>query len=70
MKAVIDVARDMGLRRISLVVYAGNKAAIRMYKKLGFKVEGCSKYGIYTFGKYMDTILMGLLLDEDLPREE
>ena len=70
MKAVIDVARDIGLRRISLGVFAGNKAAIRMYKKIGFKAEGCSKYGIYTFGRYMDTILMGLLLDEDLPSEE
>jgi len=70
MKTVIDVARDIGLKRISLVVYAGNKAAIRMYKKIGFKNEGCSKYGIYTLGKYMDTILMGLLLDEDLAIEE
>ena len=69
MKTIIDVARDIGLKRISLVVYAGNKAAIRMYKKIGFKAEGCSKYGIYTLGKYMDTILMGLLLDEDLPSE-
>jgi len=41
-----------------------------MYKKIGFKMEGCQKYGIYTLGKYMDTILMGLLLDEDLPKEE
>ena len=70
MKAIIDVAEDLGLRRISLVVYAGNDAAVRIYKKIGFKVEGCQKYGIYTLGKYMDTILMGLLLDEDLPKEE
>jgi len=70
MKTVIDVARDIGLKRISLVVYAGNRAAIRMYRKIGFKAEGCSKYGIYTLGKYMDTILMGLLLDEDLAIEE
>lgn len=70
MKAIVDVARDIGLRRISLGVYADNKAAIRMYKKVGFKIEGYSKYGIYTFGKYMDTVLMGLLLDENLPREE
>jgi RimJ/RimL family protein N-acetyltransferase len=70
MKAIMNVARDIGLRRISLVVYAGNDAAIRMYKKIGFKIEGCQKYGIYTLGKYMDTILMGLLLDEDLREEE
>jgi hypothetical protein len=70
MKAVIDVAKDVGLSRISLVVYAGNDAAINMYKKIGFKIEGCQKYGIYTLGKYMDTILMGLLLDEDLQKEE
>jgi len=70
MKAVINVARNIGLRRISLGVYAGNEAAIRMYKKIGFKTEGHSKYGIYTFGRYMDTILMGLLLDEDLPKGE
>jgi putative acetyltransferase len=70
MKAVIDVARDIGLKRITLVVFAGNEAAIRMYKKIGFKVEGRSEYGIYTLGKYMDTILMGLLLDEDLPGGE
>jgi putative acetyltransferase len=69
-KAVIDAARDIGLKRISLVVYAGNKAAIDMYKKIGLKTEGCTKYGLYTFGRYMDTILMGLLLHEDLPKEE
>jgi RimJ/RimL family protein N-acetyltransferase len=70
MRAVIDVAMDLGLKRISLGVFAGNKAAIGMYNKIGFKAEGCSKYGIYTLGRYMDTILMGLLLDEDLPSEE
>ncbi len=70
MKAVINVAKDIGLKRISLGVYVKNDAAIRMYKKIGFKSEGYSKYGIYTFGRYMDTILMGLLLDKDLPKEE
>ena len=70
MQAVINDARDIGLKRISLGVYAGNEAAIRMYKKIGFKSEGYSKYGIYTLGRYMDTILMGLLLDEDLSEEE
>lgn len=70
MKAVIDVAREIGLKRISLGVFAGNKAAISMYKKIGFKNEGYSKYSIYTLGRYMDTILMGLLLDEDLVSEE
>jgi RimJ/RimL family protein N-acetyltransferase len=70
MKTVIDVARDIGLRRISLGVFAENESARRMYKKMGFKAEGHSKNGIYTLGKYMDTILMGLLLDEDLPREK
>ena len=70
MKTAIDVARDIGLRRISLGVFAENEAAMRMYKKMGFKVEGHSKNDIYTFGKYMDTILMGLLLDEDLAMEE
>ena len=69
-KAVINYAKDIGLKRISLGVYAENEAAIRMYEKIGFKSEGYSKYGIYTFERYMDTIMMGLLLDEDLPKEE
>ena len=37
---MIDIARSLGLKKIDLMVGAHNERAIKVYKKLGFEVEG------------------------------
>lgn len=45
-------------RKISLAVFSTNKNAIALYKKLGFKQEGCCPRDMIIDGKYVDSILM------------
>ncbi|NOS83929.1 MAG: GNAT family N-acetyltransferase [Ignavibacteria bacterium] len=45
-------------KKISLAVFSTNKSAIALYKKLGFKREGCCPRDMIINGKYVDSILM------------
>ena len=59
--AAIDAARDSGeLRRITLRVFDANIAAIALYEKLGFQVEGRQKGQVRLRGRYLDLIHMAL----------
>jgi [ribosomal protein S5]-alanine N-acetyltransferase len=51
----------LNLRKIDLGVYAEHKAAIRVYEKIGFKIEGCFREDLFHEGQYKDRIWMGLL---------
>ncbi len=59
----LEKARAKGLERIQLDVYASNRAAMRLYEKMGFVVEGVQKRARKLDGVYDDVILMALLLD-------
>lgn len=63
MVAAIDWARDHGLHKLSLSVFAHNDAAIALYRKFGFVQEGrrISHYRRQS-GEIWDGIDMGLLL--------
>jgi len=50
--------------RISLDTWDGNNRAIRVYEKVGFKIEGRQREARFVLGKYHDAILMGLLREE------
>jgi RimJ/RimL family protein N-acetyltransferase len=50
------------LEKISLTVFSTNKAAINLYGKFGFKIEGKSKKQYKIDGKYVDEIT-GKILD-------
>ena len=63
-KAVIEKAVENGLERIELEVFASNTAAINLYKKLGFTIEGVHKHGRKIDGKYDDVISMALLIEQ------
>jgi RimJ/RimL family protein N-acetyltransferase len=45
-------------KKISLAVFSTNKSAIALYKKLGFRKEGCCPRDMIINGKYVDSILM------------
>lgn len=61
-KVIIDYGfRKLNLHKIFLDVYEYNKRAIRLYKKLGFKIEGAQRENILYNGKFYDKILMGIL---------
>jgi RimJ/RimL family protein N-acetyltransferase len=55
---------EMNLRRIELDVFPANKRAIRVYEKVGFRVECNLRQAMFKSGEYRDLILMGLLKGE------
>ena len=58
MKTLIDQARVMRLKILSLTVFATNKRAIHVYEKVGFKETGRIPKGIFRNGKYIDRVMM------------
>jgi len=64
MEALIALARERGGRRMTLRVFAPNERAQRLYRRLGFEVEGIQR-GEFMVGdqEYVDDIFMALDLD-------
>jgi len=63
MNYLIEWARKQeGLEKICLTVFSTNKAALNLYQKFGFKIEGISKKQYKIERKYVDDIMMGKLL--------
>ncbi|MBC7811419.1 MAG: GNAT family N-acetyltransferase, partial [Burkholderiales bacterium] len=60
--AIAD-ARSKGIERVELEVYASNKPAIELYKKVGFEIEGVKRKTRKLDGVYDDLIVMALLSD-------
>jgi RimJ/RimL family protein N-acetyltransferase len=64
MEKLLQLAKKKGMHKIDLSVVADNKAAIQLYRKLGFTVEGVSKDSYFGGDqKYHDLVNMGLKLD-------
>lgn len=57
----------LNLHRIDLGVFAEHEAAVRCYKKAGFKVEGRMREDLFLNGEYKDRLRMGLLRSEYKP---
>jgi RimJ/RimL family protein N-acetyltransferase len=56
-------ARNRGLERVELSVFASNLTAIHLYEKFTFEVEGRKKKARKLEGTYDDIIIMALLFD-------
>lgn len=54
-------AREQGLSRIQLGVWASNAAAVRLYERSGFEREGVRRRARYLDGEWDDLIEMALL---------
>ncbi|MEF2967903.1 GNAT family protein [Paenibacillus sp. M1] len=55
-------ARKRGLHRLELTVMAHNEAAIALYKKAGFEIEGVKRDSIRLDDRYVDELYMSKLL--------
>ena len=51
----------LNLNRIYLSFIKENIAAFNLYKKMGFKNEGCQRQAIFKNGVYYDSVLMSIL---------
>lgn len=56
-------AREHGLARLELTVQAHNRAAIALYRKLGFVTEGTRRRSLRVDGVWVDELSMAKLLD-------
>ena len=65
MAAAIDLADNwMQYTRLELEVYTDNHAAIALYKKFGFVIEGTHPKDSFRHGEYIDCYSMGRLKPE------
>ena len=60
MAAALELADNwLNLHRIELEVYTDNPAAIRLYEKFGFVIEGTLRHFAFRNGEYVDAYKMG-----------
>jgi RimJ/RimL family protein N-acetyltransferase len=58
-----DWARQQKIHKLELSVMAHNQRAIRLYKKMGFMVEGVSADSLRVDGSYVDELDMAKIID-------
>src|ERR1700741_3085707 len=62
MRAIVDLADNwLNLTRLELEVYADNDAAIHLYERFGFKLEGTLREHAFRDGQYVDSKVMARL---------
>ena len=62
MAAIVDLADNwLGYRRLELTVYTDNGAAVALYRKFGFELEGTLRDYSYRNGEYVDAYTMARL---------
>ena len=62
MRAMLDFADNwLNLTRLELEVFADNAAAIHLYERFGFEVEGTLRQHALRNGRYVDSTMMARL---------
>jgi RimJ/RimL family protein N-acetyltransferase len=62
MKSLVEQGRTMGLRVLTLGVFANNERAIHVYKKVGFVECGRITQKFFKDSQHIDEIVMVMLL--------
>jgi RimJ/RimL family protein N-acetyltransferase len=65
LRQALEASVALGLSRVELSVRAGNTRAQRLYRKVGFAVEGRSRRAVLVDGVFYDLIFMALLFGGD-----
>ncbi|ART81776.1 hypothetical protein CBP31_03365 [Oceanisphaera profunda] len=62
---LLTFAKDeLGLRKITLFVTAGNEAALSLYENIGFSLEGTLLKHSWFRGRYVDRLILSIFLDD------
>jgi putative acetyltransferase len=62
--ALLNLADNwLNLKRLELSVYTDNEAAVRLYRRHGFVLEGTSRADSYRDGHFVDVFTMGRVRD-------
>jgi len=62
MAAILDLADNwLNMKRVDLEVHTDNLAAIHLYEKFGFEIEGTKRFHTFGSGRWTDTYLMARL---------
>jgi len=64
MKTLVEQARRMGVKVLTLSAFANNERAIHVYKKLGFVETGRVPRKFFKDGAYIDEVIMTKMLEE------
>ena len=60
--AALDIADNwLNLQRVELEVMTDNEAAVHLYQKFGFEIEGCRQFAVYGGGRWADEYVMARL---------
>ena len=62
LRAGLAAAKAQGFERVALTVYAKNPAAVALYRKVGFTLEGTRVRGKKMDGEYDDVHMMAIHL--------
>jgi len=57
---LLSWAKTNNLKRLELTVMAHNAAAIALYQKYGFEIEGTKKQSMFVNGEYVDEFYMAI----------
>ncbi|MED4227543.1 GNAT family N-acetyltransferase [Neobacillus cucumis] len=61
-KQLEEWATEHSIHRLELSVVTRNEAGLRLYKKLGFDIEGTKRHSLYIGGEFVDEYYMSKLL--------
>jgi RimJ/RimL family protein N-acetyltransferase len=59
-------ADSHGLHRLELTVMCHNERGVRLYQKMGYKIEGIKQDSLWVNGRYVDEYYMAKLLNDPL----
>jgi RimJ/RimL family protein N-acetyltransferase len=59
---MMDWAKKVHLHRLDLTVIAENDAAVALYKKMGFEIEGIKRDSLFINNEYIDEYYMSKLI--------